>query len=306
MINGSHPTPLPSTQIAKHPESQISKRPGPLAAVGIISEEQTELTSIVDIMSKYIYHERQESALCGQHCLNNLLQGPFFTAPDLASIAAELDMKERELGIYASANVDDSGNFSIQVLRSALQRYNGIDLPVWSKGQVPPTTQGFIVNRSEHWIAIRKIYGKWWNLNSVNEKPEFVSDFYLSALLLQLSNDGFSVFTVDGKLPDHGDYSSSLELHSSSGTWHLESELLGGASKSGDSKAGFQAFTGKGHRLGGTAAGSTDIMDSLRGDYDEEAELAKAIQASLETATSNPKEDLRAKRLAALSKQGIN
>ena len=23
----------------------------------------------------YIFHERQDAALCGQHCLNNLLQG---------------------------------------------------------------------------------------------------------------------------------------------------------------------------------------------------------------------------------------
>ena len=38
----------------------------------------------------WIYHELQESQLCGQHCLNNLLQGPHFTAPDLAAIAEEL------------------------------------------------------------------------------------------------------------------------------------------------------------------------------------------------------------------------
>ena len=43
-----------------------------------------------------IYHEKQESMLCGQHCLNNLLQGPYFSAMDLANIAHDLDARERE------------------------------------------------------------------------------------------------------------------------------------------------------------------------------------------------------------------
>ena len=32
----------------------------------------------------FVYHERQDSSLCGQHALNTLLQGAYFTAPDLA------------------------------------------------------------------------------------------------------------------------------------------------------------------------------------------------------------------------------
>ncbi|ETO36252.1 machado-joseph disease-like protein [Reticulomyxa filosa] len=34
----------------------------------------------------WIYHERQESALCARHCLNNLLQGTFVSEFDLAKI----------------------------------------------------------------------------------------------------------------------------------------------------------------------------------------------------------------------------
>lgn len=45
----------------------------------------------------FIYHEKQESLLCGQHCLNNLLQGPYFSAADLSEIAHELDAKERHV-----------------------------------------------------------------------------------------------------------------------------------------------------------------------------------------------------------------
>ena len=80
-----------------------------------------------------LYHEKQESALCGQHCLNNLLQGPYFNAGALADIAHELDRKEKALMMSegmtadamafmreASGNVDAQGNFSIQVLSEAL------------------------------------------------------------------------------------------------------------------------------------------------------------------------------------------
>jgi len=51
-----------------------------------------------------IYHEKQFGSLCGQHCLNNLLQGPYFTGVYLADIACELDQAEKALlggGEYA-------------------------------------------------------------------------------------------------------------------------------------------------------------------------------------------------------------
>ena len=65
---------------------------------------------------QWIYHEKQESKLCGQHCLNNLLQGLYFTAPDLADIAFSLDERERKLLNEShlntrSNNVDEFGNF---------------------------------------------------------------------------------------------------------------------------------------------------------------------------------------------------
>ena len=88
-----------------------------------------------------LYHEKQESALCGQHCLNNLLQGPYFNAGALADIAHELDRKEKALMMSegmtadamafmreASGNVDAQGNFSIQVLSEALKRSFGLEL----------------------------------------------------------------------------------------------------------------------------------------------------------------------------------
>ncbi len=77
--------------------------------------------------SSYLYHEQQLVALCGCHALNNLLQGPFFGAGDLADLALALDNVERglldtdERGMAAadrSHRVDTaSGDFSIEVLQ---------------------------------------------------------------------------------------------------------------------------------------------------------------------------------------------
>ena len=48
-------------------------------------------------MSESIYHEKQLSALCGVHALNNLLQGPYYGAGDLADVARAIDARELAL-----------------------------------------------------------------------------------------------------------------------------------------------------------------------------------------------------------------
>lgn len=108
-----------------------------------------------------LYHEVQESKLCAVHCVNTVLQGPFFTELDLAALASDLDQTERQMmagaedgggggggvgegaagagggggvggggggGIRSedflaedSHNVSVGGDFSIQVLEKALQ-----------------------------------------------------------------------------------------------------------------------------------------------------------------------------------------
>ena len=44
-----------------------------------------------------LYHEVQESKLCTVHCVNTVLQGPFFSKFDLAALASDLDRKERQM-----------------------------------------------------------------------------------------------------------------------------------------------------------------------------------------------------------------
>ena len=84
---------------------------------------------------------QQEGQLCGQHCLNALLQGPYYTAVDLGSIAQQLDEEERrrmgEAGEDSaeyrrfvnqpSSNMDDTGFFSVQVIANALNVW-GLEL----------------------------------------------------------------------------------------------------------------------------------------------------------------------------------
>ncbi|XP_076979497.1 ataxin-3 isoform X5 [Tamandua tetradactyla] len=117
-----------------------------------------------------IFHEKQEGSLCAQHCLNNLLQGEYFSPVELSSIAHQLDEEERmrmaEGGVTSedyrtflqqpSGNMDDSGFFSIQ----------------------------------------------WFNLNSLLTGPELISDTYLALFLAQLQQEGYSIFVVKGELPD--------------------------------------------------------------------------------------------------------
>jgi len=72
-----------------------------------------------------LYHEVQESKLCAVHCVNTVLQGPFFSEFDLAALASDLDCKERQMmmmpahssagGDLFSHNVSLDGDFSIQV-----------------------------------------------------------------------------------------------------------------------------------------------------------------------------------------------
>uniref|UniRef100_A0A4W3GXV9 ubiquitinyl hydrolase 1 n=1 Tax=Callorhinchus milii TaxID=7868 RepID=A0A4W3GXV9_CALMI len=112
----------------------------------------------------------QEGSLCAQHCLNNLLQGEYFSPVELSSIAQQLDEEERarmaeggtateEYKIFLqqpSGNMDDSGFFSIQ----------------------------------------------WFNLNSLLMGPELISDTYLALFLAQLQQEGYSIFVLRGDLPE--------------------------------------------------------------------------------------------------------
>ncbi|KAF6197599.1 hypothetical protein GE061_008564 [Apolygus lucorum] len=169
-----------------------------------------------------IFHEKQEGSLCAQHCLNALLQGPYFTPVDLAMLAQRMDDEERafmaESGVdteeyrtfiqQPSGNMDDSGFFSVQVLSSALAVWS-LDLVLLSSNdplavaarESPQDQTAYICNYREHWFTIRKLGNQWFNLNSLFSGPQLVSTTYLSILLAQLQQEDYSIFIVRGRLP---------------------------------------------------------------------------------------------------------
>ncbi|KAJ9694886.1 hypothetical protein PVL29_010386 [Vitis rotundifolia] len=180
-----------------------------------------------------LYHEVQESKLCAVHCVNTVLQGPFFTEIDLAALASDLDREERmmfqagapsaEFLSEDSHNVSMDGDFSIQVLQKALEVWDlqviPLDCPVAEPAQIDPELENaFICNLQNHWFCIRKVGGEWYNFDSLIAAPEHLSKFYLSAYLDTLKSSNWSIFLVRGNFPKECPI-SSFEASNGYGQW---------------------------------------------------------------------------------------
>lgn len=155
-----------------------------------------------------VYHEKQQSACCGRHAINNLLQNAAWTDVELAEVAMGLYENEKALRLQncdgvgdrtfiefvgaGNPYVDDSGNFSVEVLERALESHR-ITLTrarsIESLENVE-SFQAYLLNRSDHWMSINRIGGHWVDLNSILTAPEHISDFYMSAVLAQHKKDG--------------------------------------------------------------------------------------------------------------------
>ncbi|EPS59008.1 hypothetical protein M569_15805, partial [Genlisea aurea] len=181
-----------------------------------------------------LYHEVQESKLCAVHCVNTVLQGPFFTEFDLAAMASDLDQTERQMMMQGSVtgdflpelshNVSLGGDFSIQVVEKALQVWDlqviPVDSPVAGRAQVDPETENaFVCHLQDHWFCIRRVNGEWYNFDSLYAAPEHLSKFYLSAYLDSLKGFGWSIFLVRGNFPTESPMSSSNDASSCYGQW---------------------------------------------------------------------------------------
>jgi ATP phosphoribosyltransferase-like protein len=139
------------------------------------------LVVVIFTMLSHVYLEQQVSALCGRQAVNNLLQGPYVNEIDLAQIAQELDEIEQNLmlqdrGIggeptvnalrfvanFESSNVDDSGNFSVTVLKEALNRWGKVDLTtekelVEKACAITPGLESPTISplQKQDWVAVR-------------------------------------------------------------------------------------------------------------------------------------------------------
>uniref|UniRef100_A0A8C4PU62 ubiquitinyl hydrolase 1 n=1 Tax=Equus asinus asinus TaxID=83772 RepID=A0A8C4PU62_EQUAS len=162
-----------------------------------------------------------KGSLCAQHCLNNLLQGEYFSPVELSSIAHQLDEEERMRMAEGGVTSEDYRTFlqvlifkslnsifkKIWVISNALKVW-GLELilfnsPEYQRLRIDPINErSFICNYKEHWFTVRKLGKQWFNLNSLLTGPELISDTYLALFLAQLQQEGYSIFVVKGDLPD--------------------------------------------------------------------------------------------------------
>ena len=155
-----------------------------------------------------LYHQKQNDAKCGPHCLNNLVQESVFTSERLLKIARELDKQESELfgsqldSEKVSNSIDANGNFSVQVLSTALMRDYAYEV-VFDVKKIDSYFKssseqiiGFICCLNNHWIAIRSIAGTSWNFDSRHQEPVSISCESLSVYISNLRSSGWSVYMV--------------------------------------------------------------------------------------------------------------
>lgn len=171
-----------------------------------------------------VYWEKQGAGrMCALHCLNSVLQGPHFTEAELSAIGLELDQKERQLmaegGTHSedyqaflaegSGNVAEDGYFNISVLIECLRRKRIHCICQKNVGdhEEAGIDFGYILNHSDHWLALRKVHGTWYNLDSMKPAPTVISGFHLAAFLSSLKGQGYTTFVVRpevGDLPPPG------------------------------------------------------------------------------------------------------
>lgn len=242
----------------------------------------------------WIYHERQLGQLCGQHALNNFVQGPIFTIVQLADLAQQLDRMESTIfqedvttaattgstsrhrlnTTSKSHHVDEAGNFSIEVLKAALLQTCGVNLVHYQSESVQSylqtgtditTIQGFICHKNDHWFCIRQLYDRYWNLNSTLDKPTVISHFTLATEMEQYATQhGYTIFCIlpPQTLPSSSSSSDRLISQENGATWHLMSDLLSHRPSTTTTTAAVQVdpwekLNGTGRRLDGQQISSS-------------------------------------------------
>lgn len=71
----------------------------------------------------------------------------------------------------------------------------------------PTAADGFICHLQNHWFSIRPIAGQWWNFNSLLPAPQFLGLVYLESFLSTLKSENWTIYVVQGNLPDRADES---------------------------------------------------------------------------------------------------
>jgi ataxin-3 len=240
-----------------------------------------------------IYHEKQIGSLCAVHALNNLLQGAHMHEVGLAEIAHGLDAQERQaLGGAVleaeSQNVRADGFFSVQVITSAFQGLGLTSTPIGAESArgasaAPDKEVGFLLNRSQHWLAFRRLGTTWFDLTSMLPRPRILSASQLAEALKGAAGAGYSVFVVRGPYPP-----APIEASPA----RLKAAVAGCADNSSGKPLPpiFDAFSGHGQTLSGARAAPAAAVSAADENLRRtDPELAAALAASLVEAHAVPK-----------------
>ena len=237
--------------------------------------------------AKVIYFERQGAdRRCGVHCVNALLQGPYFSDYEFNKFGAVLDKAESALLSKQSAafeNADATGYFSIGVLEMSLNSLGKCELYRVTRqaaATIATETEAFVFNHKDHWFAVRKLLGQWWNLDSLKTCPRPVGDLEISAFVRSAIEGGTGgVFAVRGKLPWINQEGKRLGGHQR--YWGVESikSALAEEEKSGKPSTTTAASqkTDFSKLSGGVSLSSKPIGDQFNGDD----HLKQAIMMSI-------------------------
>jgi len=101
------------------------------------------------------------------------------------------------------SNATAGGMFSLQVLERALNRLSLGAVNINRAGAEaikadPASHEAFVCNRAEHWWAVRRLDGAFWDLNSMAPCPRpLASPQALAAHLASTPN----VYAITGRLP---------------------------------------------------------------------------------------------------------
>jgi len=200
-----------------------------------------------------IYHEKQIGSMCAVHCVNNMLQGPLFDYSDFGQVAQELDRKERQLlgGAadldYGNARAD--GFFNVQVIRVVLERA-GYRMEMVTGDEVNSSKHdasketAFILNKQEHWFALRRVGREWFDLNSCLKTPRHYTDGDVRFHIRDAVKQGYTVFAVRGEFPR-----CALEEDGK--------KLVEAVQGCGRPDQGYSLFAGAGQTLSGGGGGSS-------------------------------------------------
>ncbi|KAK0174844.1 hypothetical protein PV327_010567 [Microctonus hyperodae] len=164
-------------------------------------------------MTGTIYHERQMKELCALHALNNLFQERGFSKQELDQICYSLSP---DVWINPHKSLLGLGNYDINVIMAALQKKDCE--AIWYDKRRDPNCLaldnivGFILNvpteyklgfvllplKKRHWIALRKIHGVFYNLDSKLDSPQLIGNDLelMNYLKEQISNNENALFLV--------------------------------------------------------------------------------------------------------------